>query len=177
MICDLGSAKKLGKGETSISYICSRFYRAPELIVGATQYNTQIDIWSIGCVIAEMVLQTPIFPGKNATDQLVEIVKIMGPPSKDDLKNMVPEQQVKLNIPSIQPKKLEVLFKNESSEFIDFISRLLCYDPTKRITAAEALLHPYFDDLKKKNQTINGQPLPNLYDFSQFELNNYPFLK
>jgi len=56
MICDLGSAKKLEKGETSIAYICSRFYRAPELIIGATQYNTQIDVWSIGCVIAEMVL-------------------------------------------------------------------------------------------------------------------------
>lgn len=107
MICDLGSAKKLGKGETSIAYICSRFYRAPELIVGATQYNTQIDVWSIGCVIAEMVLQTPIFPGKNATDQLVEIVKIMGPPTKEELRNMVPEQEVKLSLPNIQPKKLE----------------------------------------------------------------------
>ena len=64
------------------------------------------------------------------------------------------------------------MFKKQSSEFVDFISKLLEYDPTKRVTAAEALTHPYFDDLKNKSQTINGQPLPELHNFSEC---NYSF--
>lgn len=55
-ICDFGSAKKLLKGEVNVSYICSRYYRAPELIFGATEYNNAIDVWSVGCVIAELLL-------------------------------------------------------------------------------------------------------------------------
>ena len=55
-ICDFGSAKKLIKGEVNVSYICSRYYRAPELIFGATEYNNAIDVWSVGCVIAELLL-------------------------------------------------------------------------------------------------------------------------
>lgn len=54
VMCDFGSAKKLNPGETSVAYICSRYYRAPELILGEEQYGPDIDIWSIGCVIAEM---------------------------------------------------------------------------------------------------------------------------
>ncbi|KDO63405.1 hypothetical protein CISIN_1g014750mg [Citrus sinensis] len=75
-LCDFGSAKVLVKGEANISYICSRYYRAPELIFGATEYTTSIDIWSAGCVLAELLLGQPLFPGENAVDQLVEIIKV-----------------------------------------------------------------------------------------------------
>ncbi|KAH1083461.1 hypothetical protein J1N35_023222 [Gossypium stocksii] len=75
-ICDFGSAKVLVKGEANISYICLRFYRAPELIFGATEYTTSIDIWSAGCVLAELLLGQPLFPGENAVGQLVEIIKV-----------------------------------------------------------------------------------------------------
>lgn len=67
-ICDFGSAKKLIKGEPNVSYICSRYYRAPELIFGATEYFNAIDMWSTGCVIAEMLLNEPLFPGDSAVD-------------------------------------------------------------------------------------------------------------
>ncbi|KVH89465.1 Protein kinase, ATP binding site-containing protein [Cynara cardunculus var. scolymus] len=76
-ICDFGSAKILMTGEANISYICSRFYRAPELIFGATEYTTSIDIWSAGCILAELLLGQPLFPGENAVDQLVEIIKFL----------------------------------------------------------------------------------------------------
>ena len=65
-VCDFGSAKKLVPGEPSVAYICSRYYRAPELIFGATEYKNIIDVWSIGCVIAEMVLGRPLFPGDSS---------------------------------------------------------------------------------------------------------------
>lgn len=85
ILCDFGSAKKLVKGEPNIAYICSRCYRAPELIFGATDYNNQIDMWSAGCVIAEMINSEPLFIGESAVDQLVEIIKVLGTPTKDQI--------------------------------------------------------------------------------------------
>ena len=66
----------LVRGEPNISYICSRYYRAPELIFGATDYTTAIDLWSVGCVMAELLLGQPLFPGESGVDQLVEIIKV-----------------------------------------------------------------------------------------------------
>ncbi|GJY86483.1 shaggy-related protein kinase alpha [Tanacetum coccineum] len=74
-LCDFGSAKVLVKGEPNISYICSRYYRAPELIFGATEYTSAIDVWSVGCVMAEFLLGQPLFPGESGVDQLVEIIQ------------------------------------------------------------------------------------------------------
>lgn len=67
------------KGEPNISYICSRYYRAPELIFGASDYTTAIDLWSVGCVMAELMLGQPLFPGESGVDQLVEIIKVTHP--------------------------------------------------------------------------------------------------
>lgn len=67
-VCDFGSAKVLVKGEPNIAYICSRYYRAPELIFGATEYSTAIDVWSVACVMAEMLAGHPLFPGENGVD-------------------------------------------------------------------------------------------------------------
>jgi len=75
-LCDFGSAKAFIKGEPNVAYICSRFYRAPELIFGSTDYSTAIDVWSHGCVFAELLIGSPIFPGSSGVDQLVEIIKV-----------------------------------------------------------------------------------------------------
>lgn len=79
-LCDFGSAKKIVKGEKNVSYISSRYYRAPELIFGATEYTSAIDMWSAGCVFAELLLGNPLFAGESGVDQLVEIIKILGTP-------------------------------------------------------------------------------------------------
>merc|ERR1719313_722239 len=89
-LCDFGSAKQLVKGEPNVSYICSRYYRAPECIIGATHYNTQIDTWSAGCVITEMLLGHPLFPGESGVDQLVEIIKVLGTPTREQIEKMNP---------------------------------------------------------------------------------------
>lgn len=87
-LCDFGSAKRLVKGEPNISYISSRFYRAPELILGCTDYSTQIDVWSMGCILAEFLLGSPVFLGDNNMNQLKEIRKILRNPSPHDLISM-----------------------------------------------------------------------------------------
>ncbi len=89
-MCDFGSAKHLIPGEPNVSYICSRYYRAPELIFGNSNYTTQIDVWSVGCVIAELMLGQPIFPGESGVDQLVEIIKVLGTPQREQILAMNP---------------------------------------------------------------------------------------
>ena len=151
-LCDFGSAKKLIKGQKSLAYICSRYYRAPELIFGSTNYDSQIDVWSMGCVIAELVLGRPLFPGSSPSDQLVEIIKILGTPTKEDILSMNPQFQEQ-KFPAIKPTPWEKVFRNRKipKHFIDLISKLLVFNPTVRLTAQKALEHTYFDEIKKMN--------------------------
>jgi serine/threonine protein kinase len=177
-LCDFGSAKRLVKGEPNVAYICSRYYRAPELIFGATDYTNEIDVWSIGCVIAELVLGRPIFPGESAVDQLVEIIKILGTPTKTQVLVMNPEYK-EYKFPAIKPYPWAKLFKNcknVNNEFMDLISKLLVYEPNLRLTPLKALLHPFFDELRDENTLLpNGNQLPKeLFKFSEEEYNSDP---
>ncbi|KAL9661486.1 hypothetical protein QQ045_026310 [Rhodiola kirilowii] len=171
-LCDFGSAKMLLPGEPNISYICSRYYRAPELIFGATEYTTAIDMWSAGCVLAELLLGNPIFPGESGVDQLVEIIKILGTPTREDVKCMNPDYR-EFKFPHIKSNPWHKVFdKRMPSELVDLVSRMLQYSPKLRCTALEACAHPFFDDLRNPNTRSlpNGQPLPPLFDFTPQEL-------
>lgn len=171
-MCDFGSAKKLIKGEPNVSYICSRYYRAPELIFGATDYSPSIDVWSTGCVIAELVLGTPLFPGESAVDQLVEIIKILGTPNKQQIQAMNPEYN-EYRFPIIKVYPWAKVFKNKNvpDDFLDFISKVLMFEPQQRLKPIRALLHPFFDELRQKNTVLpNGDPLPELFNFTQEEI-------
>ncbi|KAJ2228368.1 glycogen synthase kinase 3 [Coemansia sp. RSA 1286] len=176
-LCDFGSAKMLIAGEPNVSYICSRYYRAPELIFGATNYTGKIDIWSAGCVFAELMLMQPIFPGESGIDQLVEIIKILGTPSKEQIRTMNPNY-VDHRFPQIKPHPLQRLFRNRASpEALDLIRRLLEYTPTKRPSAIEAMAHPFFDELRDpETKLYNGADLPELFDFTVEELSVDPSL-
>ncbi|CAJ1938669.1 unnamed protein product [Sphenostylis stenocarpa] len=159
-ICDFGSAKVLVKGEANISHICSLFYRAPELIFGATEYTTSIDIWSAGCVLAELLLGKPLFPGDNAVDQLVEIIKVLGTPSEEEV--------CCTNSNSNDFKFSQIFHEKMPPEAIDLASRLLQYSPTLRCTALEACAHPFFDELREPNAHLpDGRPFPPLFNFKQ----------
>ena len=172
-ICDFGCAKHLVKGEPNIAYICSRYFRPPELVLGCTEYSTQVDVWSVGCVIAELCLNRPIFPGKSAKDQLYEIMKILGTPTKEELNNMNGKNKI-VKIPKINPKPWVTIFKNKNSDplYIDLVSKLLVYEPESRLTPYKALCHPYFDDLRKNDIKLpNGKPLPShIFKFKQCEI-------
>jgi glycogen synthase kinase 3 beta len=176
-LCDFGSAKKLIKGEPNISYICSRYYRAPELIFGATEYTNSIDVWSTGCVIAEMVTTQPLFPGESASDQLVEIIKILGTPTRQQILEMNPEYN-EFKFPIIKAYPWNKIFKNKNmpEEFIDFVSKLLVYEPNLRLKPLKALLHPFFDELRNLNTKLpDGEPLPReLFTFTNEEINSDP---
>ncbi|VFQ75728.1 unnamed protein product [Cuscuta campestris] len=174
-LCDFGSAKKLVRGEPNISYICSRYYRAPELIFGATEYTTAIDLWSVGCVMAELLLGRPLFPGESSIDQLVEIIKILGTPTREEIKLMNPNY-TEFKFPHIKAHPFHKVFhKRMPTEAMDLISRLLQYSPSLRCTALEACAHPFFDALREPNVSLpNGKPVPPLFNFTPQELVGVP---
>ncbi|XP_062179595.1 shaggy-related protein kinase alpha-like [Phragmites australis] len=174
-LCDFGSAKVLVKGEPNISYICSRYYRAPELIFGATEYTTAIDVWSAGCVLAELLLGQPLFPGDSGVDQLVEIIKVLGTPTREEIKCMNPNY-TEFKFPQIKAHPWHKIFhKRMPAEAVDLVSRLLQYSPNLRSTALEALIHPFFDELRDPNTRLpNGRFLPPLFNFKSHELKSMP---
>ena len=94
-ICDFGSAKRQHAASESVPYICSRYYRAPELIFGSKQYDFSVDVWSAGCVIAEMIGGQQLFRGEDPFKQLLEIVKKLGTPSEIEVAAMNPDYQQK----------------------------------------------------------------------------------
>lgn len=170
--CDFGSAKKLVKGEPNVSYICSRFYRAPELIFGATEYNDAIDIWSTGCVIAELILGQPLFPGDSAVDQIVEIIKVLGTPSKQQIIEMNPNYN-EYRFPIIKAYPWNKVFKNKviTEDFVSFLNSIMCYEPNLRTKPLKVLLHPFFDELRQQETLLpNGNKLPDLFNFSPEEI-------
>lgn len=171
-LCDFGSAKMLVKGEPNVSYICSRYYRAPELIFGSTNYTTAIDIWSAGCVLAELLLGQPMFPGESGVDQLVEIIKVLGTPTREEIQAMN-QTYTEYKFPQIKGHPWTKVFKSKTPpEAIDLIGKLLAYTPTKRLKPLEACIHPFFDELRNPTTLLpNGQPLPStLFQFSEQEL-------
>ncbi|KAJ8945289.1 hypothetical protein NQ318_002746 [Aromia moschata] len=205
-LCDFGSAKHLVKGEPNVSYICSRYYRAPELIFGAIDYTTKIDVWSAGCVLAELLLGQPIFPGDSGVDQLVEIIKVLGTPTKEQIKEMNPNYtefkfpQIKshpwqqfmltrMSMPfdsdhhqkirySMQACVLLQVFRARTPpEAIELVARLLEYTPSSRISPLQACAHPFFNELREPNTRLpNGNELPPLFNFTEHELSIQPSL-
>ncbi|XP_063697140.1 glycogen synthase kinase-3 beta-like isoform X2 [Culicoides brevitarsis] len=176
-LCDFGSAKQLLHGEPNVSYICSRYYRAPELIFGAINYTTKIDVWSAGCVLAELLLGQPIFPGDSGVDQLVEIIKVLGTPTRDQIKEMNPNY-TEFKFPQIKSHPWQKVFRARTPpEAIALVSRLLEYTPGARITPLQACAHPFFNELREGNKTLpNGRDFPPLFNFTEQELAIQPTL-
>lgn len=173
-LCDFGSAKVLIHGGPNISYICSRYYRAPELIFGATEYTTAIDVWSLGCVMAELLIGSPMFPGESGVDQLLEIIKILGTPTKEEIISMNPNY-TEFKLPQLAQDSLFKMFKTTPKDAVDLLSKFLVYTPSKRISLTEALAHPFFDELRDPATKLpNGKNLPPLFNWINGELDNVP---
>jgi len=172
-ICDFGSAKILGN--TNVSYIGSRYYRAPELILQSSSYTHTVDIWSVGCIISELFLGVPLFMGNTASEQIIRIMKLLGPPSREDVFAMNPKC---INFPHFRKSAVwsEVFkrVKDKNSDIsisaIDFIKRHLVYQPDRRLDPLDALGHEFFASLRMKNAELpNGCKLPPLFDFTNNE--------
>lgn len=173
-LCDFGCAKVLVPDQANVSYICSRYYRAPELCYGAQIYSHSIDVWSAGCVLAEMILCTPIFRGTTSDDQLAKIIKVLGSPTAKQLQEMNPAFR---GPPprTAASRPLDDLFRSRSAEdrrvIVELLQRLFDYCPANRPACITALLDPFFDELRTPGLTLpEGRPLPQLFNFYPEEL-------
>lgn len=173
-LCDFGSAKVLIKEERNVAYICSRYYRAPELVFGASDYTTQVDVWSLGCVLAELLLMTPLFPGNSGLDQIFQILKILGTPSRAQiliLNNAALPQDYQL--PAEPGIPWDRVFRPGTPvEAVSLISQLLVYEPQRRLKPIQVCAHPFFDELRDPSTRLpNGRALPDhLFTFTAAEL-------
>lgn len=153
-ICDFGSAKMLVEREWNKTYICSRFYRAPELLFQSNYYTTAVDMWSVGCVFAEMYHLAPLFAAPDTDGQISIIAEVLGPVGRDHIKlfrlescRMLPKKEVEWEkVLAGKHEKTVVISKDAG----DLLSEMLTYDCVSRIQAYDACKNKYFETLKEE---------------------------
>lgn len=149
-VADFGLARRYGDpvgvgGMTQL--VVTLWYRAPEILLGATTYSTAVDMWSVGCIFAELLLKEPLFQAKGEIELLSMIFKLLGPPTNSSWPDYSRLPLAKtLALPSPQPPQFRQKFPYVTTAGIDLLMSLLAYDPACRITAEEALQHPYFGE-------------------------------
>ena len=168
-ICDFGLARQYGDPLKEYTQeVVTLWYRAPELLLGARKYSTPIDMWSLGCIMAEFLAKEPLFPGKSPIDELDRIFKTLGTPNEKIWPDIV-------KLPGVRCKFTKQPFNRLREKFpatafagkpalsvkgFDLLTRLLTYDPSRRITADEALNHEWFreDPLPKEKECMPTFP-------------------
>ncbi|XP_031841538.1 serine/threonine-protein kinase dyf-5 isoform X2 [Nomia melanderi] len=144
-IADFGLAREIRSRPPYTDYVSTRWYRAPEVLLHSTTYNSPIDIWAVGCIMAELYTFRPLFPGKSEIDEIFKICSVIGTPEKDDW----PEgyqlaAAMNFKFPNFTRTSLNVLIPNASQEAVIFMEDMLQWNPIKRPTAQQSLRYPYF---------------------------------
>ncbi|CAE6477093.1 unnamed protein product [Rhizoctonia solani] len=152
-ICDFGLSRGFDSAPEDdgagfmTEYVATRWYRAPEIMLSFRKYTTAIDIWSIGCILGELLGMKPMFKGKDYVDQLNIIIDILGTPDEETLQRIgsVKAQAYIRSLPVKEPKPFKTLFPQADDLALDLLSQMVTFDPAKRLTVLEALKHPYLE--------------------------------
>ncbi|PQE29128.1 map kinase protein [Rutstroemia sp. NJR-2017a BBW] len=142
-ICDFGLARIQDPQMTG--YVSTRYYRAPEIMLTWQKYDVEVDIWSAGCIFAEMLEGKPLFPGKDHVNQFSIITELLGTPPDDVIHTIASENTLRFvqSLPKRERQPLADKFRNADPLAIDLLERMLVFDPRKRVKASEALAHEY----------------------------------
>lgn len=170
-ICDFGLARTTSETDFMTEYVVTRWYRAPELLLNCSEYTAAIDIWSVGCILMEIIKREPLFPGKDYVQQLGLITELLGSPEDSDLgflRSDNARRYVK-QLPHIPKRPFTEKFPDVSPLAIDLAEKMLIFDPSKRITVEEALNHPFLSSLHEINEEPTCQS-PFIFDFEQVSL-------
>lgn len=128
--------------------VVTLWYRAPEILLGKTRYDTSIDMWSAGCILAEITTGDAVFMGDSEIDQLYQIFRLLGTPSAAEWPGVHSLPDYKSTFPDWPNRGFNETVNGIDPEGDDLLSQLLVYDSTKRLTARRALAHPFFDELE-----------------------------
>ena len=148
-ICDFGLARTNTEQELMTEYVVTRWYRAPELLLSCSEYTAAIDVWSVGCILAELLGRKPLFPGKDYVHQLNLITKVLGSPSEEDLAFVDSEKAKRYmrSLPTAPRAPLSRFYPQASPAALDLCDRMLAFNPLRRATVEECLAHPYLASL------------------------------
>lgn len=152
-VCDFGLARSVKACGTQggkdigmmTEYVATRWYRAPEIMLSFKMYTEAIDIWAVGCILAEMLTGRPLFPGRDYSHQLDLILDVIGTPTLEEFYGITSRRSRDYirSLPIRKRRPFTALFPQASVEAIDFLNKTLTFDPKKRLTVDEALEHPY----------------------------------
>ena len=148
-VCDFGLARSVLTAEQDTGfmteYVATRWYRAPEIMLTFKQYTKAIDVWAVGCILAEMLTGRPLFPGRDYHQQLSLILDVLGTPTLEEFHNINSRRSRDYirSMPFRKRRDFRQLFPKASPEAIDFLQKTLTFDPRNRLTVEECLQHPY----------------------------------
>jgi len=174
-VCDFGLARSVKTAEPSgtetgfmTEYVATRWYRAPEIMLTFKQYTKAIDVWSVGCILAEMLSGKPLFPGRDYHHQLTLILDVLGTPTLDEFYAISTRRSRDYirALPFRKRRSFATIFPNASALAVDFLTKTLTFDPKKRVTVEDALAHPYLEAYHDPDDEPVAPPLdPEFFEF------------
>ncbi|KAG7383056.1 hypothetical protein PHYPSEUDO_004040 [Phytophthora pseudosyringae] len=162
--------------ELMTEYVVTRWYRPPEIMLAPTGvYNEAVDMWSIGCIFGELLNRRPMFPGADFLDQLSRVFSVLPVPPRDKRGYEVEGDALAFleSLPPCSPSALSKLFRRASAEAVSLLRRLLCVNPARRISAKQALAHPYFKSIRAQLGEPPAFRVDKAFDF-EFDYQEFP---
>jgi mitogen-activated protein kinase 6 len=169
-ICDFGLSRGVDfeNNPHTTQYVATRWYRAPELLLNWGQSTKEVDVWGVGCILAELIQKRrrrkifPLFPGQSHQHQVQLIVKVLGNPKPEEIRACDAARRYVMQLPPSQKTDFKVKFSDANQLAVDLLERMLTFDPLQRISVEDALAHPYLAEL----HDINDEPSAELFNFS-----------
>ncbi|ERS96215.1 cyclin-dependent kinase [Sporothrix schenckii 1099-18] len=149
-LADFGLARAFGVPLRTYTHeVVTLWYRAPEILLGGHQYSTGVDMWSVGCIFAEMAMRKPLFPGDSEIDEIFKIFRLLGTPTEDVWPGVTTYPDFKASFPRWVQDTETPICPTLDPMGQELLELMLVYDPASRLSAKQACNHPYFDDLEK----------------------------
>ena len=176
-LCDFGSAKLLVTRVPNYPHVCTVSYRAPELLFGNRHFTCKVDVWSAGCILAEMFIRKRLFRGSRRSTVILDILWTIGAPTVEDARELKSNFANPFFSPIPQRPLSSVLGADPPQEAVDLISSVLKYRPSARLNMLPALAHSFYDELRQPGARLPSKlPLPPLFNFTPQELAGCPHL-
>mmetsp|Transcript_25056 Transcript_25056/g.43256 ORF Transcript_25056/g.43256 Transcript_25056/m.43256 type:complete len:359 (-) Transcript_25056:1936-3012(-) len=183
-VADFGLARSIaalnnesGAAPVMTDYVATRWYRAPEILLGSTKYTKGVDMWSVGCILGELLGGKPMFPGTSTLNQLDKIMEITGRPTRDDVDAIKSPFAATMidSLPPTQQRSLRDMFPQASPDALDLMKKLLVFNPDKRITAQQCICHPYVVQFhNEEEEPVSKQPIKIILDDNvKFSVQDY----